>query len=84
MRIRTFIMAASAVVAAGLFGGSYLVMGRILEHTVSENAREASATLAQATFSGMYQVMSTGWRRQQVEQFIASVAETSRHAPWCP
>ena len=81
MRIRSFIMTASAVVAVGFFGVSYFVVGRILEHTVRENAREASAALAQVAFTGMYQLMSTGWQRKQAEQFITAIRETARDTP---
>jgi diguanylate cyclase (GGDEF)-like protein len=81
MRIRTFILAASAAVAIGFFGISYLVIGRILEHTVRENARESSATLAEVTFTGMYQVMSTGWRRKQAEKFITAIRDASKDTP---
>ena len=81
MRIRTFILAASAAVAVGFFGVSYVVIGRILEHTVRENARESSATLAEVTFTGMYQVMSTGWRRKQAEKFIVAIRDASKDTP---
>jgi diguanylate cyclase (GGDEF)-like protein len=84
MRIRTFILATSAAVALGFFGISYFAIGRILEHTVSENARKSSSTLAQVTFTGMYQVMSTGWRRKQAEAFIASIAESAKAEKGAP
>ncbi|HEX8987358.1 MAG TPA: bifunctional diguanylate cyclase/phosphodiesterase [Rhodocyclaceae bacterium] len=74
-------MAASAVVAVGFFGTSYVVMGRIVDHTVRENARASSSALAQVAFTGMYQLMSTGWRRQQAEQFIAAVRDTAHDTP---
>lgn len=81
MRIRTFILATSAAVALGFFGVSYYTLGSVLEHTVRTNARESSNTLAQVTFATMYQVMSTGWRRAQAEQFIASVSEAAKGTP---
>lgn len=81
MRIRTFILAASAAVTVGFFGASYFVIGRILDHTVRENARESSNTLAQVTFTGMYQVMSTGWKRKQAEKFISAVRDSAKDTP---
>ncbi|MDD5250785.1 MAG: diguanylate cyclase, partial [Rhodocyclaceae bacterium] len=81
MRIRSFIMVTSAVVAVGFFGSSYVVIGRILEHTVRDNARESSSALAQVTFTGMYQLMSTGWRRERAEQFIAAIRGTAKDTP---
>ncbi len=81
MRIRTFIFATSAAVAAGFFAISYYTFGRVLERGVRDNALESANTLAQTTFASMYQVMSTGWRRAQVEEFIASVQEAARGTP---
>lgn len=77
MRIRSFILATSAAVAVGFFGISYYTLGRVLEHAVRTNAQQSADALAQTTFAAMYQVMSTGWRRWQVEAFIASVAESA-------
>lgn len=74
-------MAASAVVAVGFFGGSYLVIGRVVEHTVRDSARASSAALAQVAFTGMYQLMSTGWRRKQAEQFVVAIRESAKDTP---
>ncbi len=81
MRIRTFILATSSAVALGFFGISYYTLGRVLEHTVRTNARESSNTLAHVTFAAMYEVMSTGWQRAQVEKFIASVRNAAEGTP---
>lgn len=81
MRIRTFIMAASAVVSVAFFGSSYIVIGRVVEHTVRENARTSSSALAQVAFTGMYQLMSTGWRREQAENFIVAIRGTAKDTP---
>ena len=81
MRLRTFIMASSAVVAIGFFGGSYVVISRIFDHAIKQNALQASAALAQVTFNGMYQIMSTGWRRKQAEAFIESTRNATRNSP---
>ncbi|MGE5466788.1 MAG: putative bifunctional diguanylate cyclase/phosphodiesterase [Ignavibacteria bacterium] len=74
-------MAASAVVGIGFFGSTYVVIGRVVEHTVRENARASSSALAQVAFTGMYQLMSTGWRRSQAEQFIAAIRDTAKDTP---
>lgn len=77
MRIRTFILAASALVASGFFGVSYLGITRILDHAVRENARLASEALAQTAFAGMYQMMAAGWKRAQVETHLAAVRDAA-------
>lgn len=84
MRIRNYILTTSAAVTIGFFAISYFVIGGILDNTVRRNARESSGTLAQVTFTGMYQVMSTGWRRKQAEAFIASIADSARQSSGAP
>jgi diguanylate cyclase (GGDEF)-like protein len=81
MRLRSFILMASALVAAIIFVGGYFVASRIIENTVRENARDASDVLAQVTFTSMYQVMSTGWKRRQAEAFVAAVRDSARGTP---
>ena len=81
MRIRTFILTASTVVAVGFFGVSYFAVNRILDYTVRENARLSSATLAQVTFASMYQLMSTGWSRRQAEGFLGAVSGAAQGTP---
>ncbi len=77
MRIRTFILGASALVALGFFGVGYVGISRILDHSVRDNARAASEVLAQTTFTGMLQVMSTGWTRRQAVDYIAAIQESA-------
>lgn len=77
MRIRTFILSASALVTLGFFGVGYIGISRILDHSVRDNARAASEVLAQSTFTGMLQVMSTGWTRRQAVDYIAAIQEST-------
>lgn len=78
VRIRTFILSASAVVAVGFFSVSYFAIGRIIDHTVRENARTSAAALADVTFTGMFQVMSAGWKRKQAEGYVTAVRDATR------
>ncbi len=70
MRIRTFILTASAAVGILFFGGSYLAIGSILDQVVKANAVRTSDAVARVTFSSMYQLMSAGWKRAQAEAFL--------------
>lgn len=81
MRIRTFVMAASTVAAAVLLGGGYYSASRLLDHTVKENASEASSVLAKVAFSSMYQAMSIGWNREQANSIIASISDAAKSTP---
>lgn len=78
MRIRTFILSASATVALGFFGIGYFTVSRILDHSVRANALAASEVLAETAFTGMVQVMSTGWSRKQAEEYIVAMRDTTR------
>jgi diguanylate cyclase (GGDEF)-like protein len=78
MRIRNFVMSASAVVAVAFFAGSYFAVSRVLEHSVREDARQSSAATARITFASMYELMSTGWNRQQAEQFLTAIRGAAR------
>lgn len=81
MRIRTFILAASALVSLAFFGGSYFAISRVFDRIIRDNAIQASNTLAQVTFSSMYQVMSTGWTRKKVEAFLEAARTATRDQP---
>lgn len=78
MRIRRFIMFASAGVAASFYILGYMAVSRILDHAVREDARQSAAALAQVTFASMFQLMSTGWNRRQAESFLDAVRNASR------
>ena len=67
--IRSFILIASLLVALLFFGGTYFVVSKIFNQSVQQSAVNDADLLARATFSSMYQLMSTGWSREQLEQF---------------
>lgn len=73
--IRGFMVVAAVLVALLLMGFSYWFVSRIYDETLREDARKVSAELADRTFRTMYQVMSRGWSRAEVEGFLASLRE---------
>ncbi|MFZ2855330.1 MAG: bifunctional diguanylate cyclase/phosphodiesterase [Rhodocyclaceae bacterium] len=80
MRIRTFIFAASAAVAVLFLGGSYLAVGKIFGGAVRDNALKTSEAVARITFGAMYELMNSGWRREQAESFLAATHEASSNS----
>lgn len=74
--LKGFILTASVLVSLGFFGGTYLIFSSIYSDSVKENALYVSNTLAQLTFNSMFQVMSKGWKRSQLEEFIASTRKS--------
>lgn len=73
--IRTFILTASVIVSILFFGGTYFFTASIFDKSIKSNALETSNILAQSTFNSMFQLMSTGWTRDQVESFIKASKE---------
>ncbi len=70
--IKTFILTASVVVSILFFGGTYLLVSNIFDHSIKTSALHNSNVLAQSTFNSMFQLMSTGWTRAQLESFISA------------
>lgn len=76
MRINSFILATSAVVAALFFGGAYWSLDRVFDNIVRTNAARASDAATRITFAAMYQLMSQGWSRSQADDFLRSMASS--------
>ena len=79
--LKGFILTASILVSLVFFGGTYLVFSNIYSDSIKENALYVSTNLAQLTFSSMFQVMSKGWKRSQLEEFIASTKKSVEDTP---
>lgn len=82
MRLRTFILSASALVAVLFFGGTYLVLDRVFEKSIQEEAAQSSRSMARLAFSNMYELMSTGWSRAQLESFIHGSSVATLETPF--
>ncbi|HET7775230.1 MAG TPA: hypothetical protein VFK74_02610, partial [Azospira sp.] len=78
MKIRTFVLATSILVGLLFFGGSYWAVSRSFDSTVRDHAREGANTTARMAFVSMYELMSTGWRRDQVERFLRGMRDATR------
>lgn len=74
MHIRNFIFAASILVSALFFGGTYWTMERVFADLARASAERTSAAAARITFSAMYELMSQGWSRRQADGFVAGTA----------
>ena len=82
MRLRTFILASSAVVSVLFFGGTYLVLNQVFEKAIQEEAVQSSRGLARLAFNNMYELMSTGWNRAQLKSFIKSASRSTDETPF--
>ena len=73
--IKSFILGMSLLVSLLFFGGAYVVVSGIFNQSVQQGAMRDADLLARSTFSSMYQLMSTGWSRAQLEDFVAANRE---------
>ncbi|MFI9654879.1 bifunctional diguanylate cyclase/phosphodiesterase [Guyparkeria sp. GHLCS8-2] len=73
--IKSFILAMSLLVSLLFFGGAYLIVSGIFNQSVQQSALKDSDLLARSTFASMYQLMSTGWTREQLEGFVEANRE---------
>ncbi|OOZ39479.1 hypothetical protein BOW53_11240 [Solemya pervernicosa gill symbiont] len=75
--IKGFILAAALLVSLILLVGLYFTTSHAYSSAVRDNAISSSESLARNTFNAMYQIMRQGWSRAQLEEFIASLEQTS-------
>lgn len=78
MRIKHFLFAASAVVAALFFGGAYWSLERVFDSLVRANAARTSEATSRIAFASMYQLMSQGWQRSQATAFLKAMADSGK------
>ncbi|QDX82497.1 diguanylate cyclase [Denitratisoma sp. DHT3] len=81
MRLRNFIMATSAVVSVMFIGGTYFVLNRVFDQSLKDEARQSSRAMAQVTFNAMFELMSTGWNRAQLQSFLEAMGRATADTP---
>jgi len=81
LRLRTFILTSSALVSVLFFGGTYLVLNRVFEKAIQEEAVQSSRSIARLAFNNMYELMSTGWSRAQLESFLKASSKATEETP---
>lgn len=59
------------------FGLCFLLVRNEFGSAIQRQAEQSSAALARVTFASMYELMSTGWSRQQAESFIKATRNAS-------
>ncbi|HJV27142.1 MAG TPA: bifunctional diguanylate cyclase/phosphodiesterase [Aromatoleum sp.] len=71
--IRGLLLIAAIVFSAALVGATHYAVSSLFERSVRDNAMRDANTFAEMTFQSMFQLMRTGWSRQQLEEFIRAV-----------
>jgi hypothetical protein len=75
------IMLVAASVSVFLLATSYLFFTGFSDHTLKNASAKQADTVAQLTFSSMYQLMSKGWTRAQVVEFADHTASSMADTP---
>lgn len=75
------ILLVAASVSAFLLVACYLFFTGFGNHVLKNSSVKQADTVAQLTFSSMYQLMSRGWTRQQVIEFADQAASSLANTP---
>lgn len=73
--IRNLLASAALVFTGGLFLIVSVALVTVHERSVREDAIRDASALARVTFNSMFQLMSTGWSRRQLHDFMGSLDE---------
>jgi diguanylate cyclase (GGDEF)-like protein len=73
--IRGYLLVAAISVSLLLLGGSYWFVSSYYDTTLKQDARLVSGQIARHTFNTMFQIMSRGWSRGEVEQFLKDMRQ---------
>ncbi|MCB1954275.1 MAG: EAL domain-containing protein [Rhodocyclaceae bacterium] len=79
--IRGLLTGSSAILATTLFLLGFFTFSAVNEQSLRDDAISDAKVLARLTFSGMYQIMRTGWSRDQLDDFIESVRHSADGFP---
>jgi len=74
--IRRYLVQRTLLFSALGFGLILLVAGQAYQSSVRDNGRLVARSVAETTFNAMYLVMSQGWTRSQLEQFMSQLEQS--------
>ena len=74
--IKGLLLTAGAVFSIVLSVAVYGVVSQLHERSVRDEANESATALAELTFNTMFELMSTGWSRAQLEAFVGAIRKS--------
>lgn len=74
--IRKIILLGALTASLLIFIGSYFFSSKLFENSIVENNHRVAVTFSRLTFDNMYQIMSEGWTREQLTQFLEKTQKT--------
>ncbi len=76
--LRNVLLLAALLFSTALGGATYFLVSKQFERSVREEAVADAAVFAELTFNSMFQLMSTGWTRPQLESFLNAIQHSVR------
>lgn len=75
--IKGLLISSAVVFSLAIFGLFYFSASFIYERSVRQDAIKDADTLAHVTFNTMFQLMNTGWNRQQLDDFTQAITSAT-------
>ncbi len=77
-----FILTVAVAVSLLLSAVMYTIVAAVYDRTVHEDAHNVAALVARQTFASMYQIMSRGWTRDELESYLATTRSAFAGTPY--
>ena len=77
--IKGLLLAAGAVFSIAIFAATIFVVSGIYDRSVRDDSVEDASAFAELTFNAMFELMSTGWNRQQMEAYVRAIQKSVDH-----
>jgi diguanylate cyclase (GGDEF)-like protein len=79
--IKSLLLVAGFVFSLVMVVVTGLIVSRIYEKSVREDAAQSADSFAALTFNAMFELMSTGWNRQQLEGYLGAIQKSVDDTP---
>jgi diguanylate cyclase (GGDEF)-like protein len=79
--IKGLLLSAGGVFSIAIFATTLFVVSSIYERSVRDDAIEDATEFAELTFNAMFELMSTGWNRRQLDGFLGAIQKSVDHSP---
>ncbi|NJD36625.1 MAG: bifunctional diguanylate cyclase/phosphodiesterase [Betaproteobacteria bacterium] len=78
--IRGLLLTAGVIFSIAIFAATLFVVSSIYERSVRDDSVEDATEFAELTFNAMFELMSTGWNRGQLEGFLGAIKKSVDHS----
>ena len=69
-------LTAGVIFSIAIFVATHFVVSRIYDRSVRDDAVKDATVFAELTFNSMFELMSTGWNRKQLEGFLQAIQKS--------